>query len=306
VRESKIVISARANGQPKMRLGLGAGKEIAYDDAVAALIIKSANDIAVALAEAVEGSAEAFVDEMNATAQRLGMYGTHYINPNGLPGEGQYTTAKDLAILTRAIERDFPQHMGFFSKPTAHIGKRMITTHNSILIHVEGGDGMKTGFTCSAGYNIVASATRGGHRLVAIVLGEKSTGKRTIRTAALLEYGFKMLGWKSVFPASSVGSMPEGVYDRTLVREANLVKRYKDCLDPQPSAPVVAAADPSAAQSDKAAEPVVTASVSPKQAADTAKPKSKSKRVAKHVSKRRAAKRSASDGEGTQFSLAAP
>src|SRR5262245_53489229 len=153
---NKIVISPRANAQPKMRLGLGAGKEITFDEAIAAIIVKSANDIALALAEAVGGSEEAFVAEMNDTPQRLGMYGTHFINPHGLPGEGQYTTARDLAILAQAIERDFPQHMHFFSMTMAAVGKQMIATHNSILLRVDGGDGMKTGFTCSAGYNIVA------------------------------------------------------------------------------------------------------------------------------------------------------
>jgi D-alanyl-D-alanine carboxypeptidase len=309
VRESKIIISAKANAQPKMRLGLGTGKEIGYDDAIAAIIVKSANDIAVALAEAVAGSEEAFVAEMNDTAQRLGMYGTHFINPNGLPGEGQYTTAKDLALLAQAIQRDFPEHMHFFSMPTAKIGKRMITTHNSVLIHVEGGDGMKTGFTCSAGYNIVASATRNGRRLVAIVLGETSSGKRTIRTASLLEYGFRMRDWKSLFPAPAVESLPEGAYDRELVRVANLNKRYTDCLDPvPPTTPVVAATgDPAQAAAAAATTGAIQKADAP--AAPVKKAgKGKTKQAAAAKSKRRNAKKKqpAGDGSPQQIMLARP
>ena len=171
--DTKITISAKANAQPKMRLGFGAGKELTYDDAVKALIIVSANDIAYALAEAVSGSEEAFVTEMNAKAQQLGMTGTRYINPHGLPGQGQHTTAQDLAKLANALLRDYPEHMPYFGLAMTEIGKmkKMIATHNPVLVTFEGGDGFKTGFTCSAGYNIVASAMRDGRRLIAIEIG---------------------------------------------------------------------------------------------------------------------------------------
>jgi D-alanyl-D-alanine carboxypeptidase len=306
--DSKIIISPRANAQPKMRLGLGAGKEITFNDAIAAIIVKSANDIALALAEAVGGTEEAFVAEMNDTAQRLGMHATRFINPHGLPGEGQYTTAKDLALLAQAIQRDFPQHMHFFSMTMAEIGKRMIATHNSILLRVEGGDGMKTGFTCSAGYNIVASATRNGRRIVAIVLGETSSGKRTIRTASLLEYGFRILEWKALFPAPVIESLPEGTYDRELVRTANLTTRYKDCVAPVPEATVAAAGDPAKAAMGPDGKPIVTAAVVPdKTAAPAKKAKSKANRTAKTTAKRRNTKKRASEVEaGAQFSLASP
>ena len=232
-RNSKITISARANGRPKMRLGLGVGKEITYDEAVNALVLLSANDIAVALAEAVAGSEDAFVEKMNATAERLDMTGTHFINANGLPGEGQYTTAKDLALLTQAILREFPEHLPIFSQRTAQIGKRSIFGHNSVLTRVVGGDGMKTGFTCSAGYNIVASATRENRRLVAIVLGERTSALRSARTAALLEHGFRTLAWKEIFDGPTVATLPAGTFDRELVRVTNLDKRLKACPGPE-------------------------------------------------------------------------
>lgn len=236
--EQKITISAKANAQPKMRLGLGAGKEISFEDAVKALIIVSANDIAYALAETVGGSEEAFVAAMNAKAAKLGMSGTRFINAHGLPGEGQHTTAQDMARLASALMRDYPEHMHYFALAMTEVGekrKRVIATHNPALIHVEGGDGFKTGFTCSAGYNIVASASRDGRRLIAIILGEKSSGKRSAKAQVLIEYGFKMLEWKLMFPAPTIHSLPGGHYDREKIVAANLDQRIKDCKEPIPS-----------------------------------------------------------------------
>ena len=217
-----------------MNLGLGAGKVITYDGAMAALILYSANDIAVALAEALAGSEAAFVEEMNATAARLGMASTRFINANGLPGEGQHSTARDLATLTQAILLDFPEHAGLFSSMSAPVGKRTVSTHNPVLVRVPGGDGMKTGFTCSAGYNIVASATREGNRLVAIVLGEQTSAKRVARTVALLEHGFRMLQWKAIFAPTTLDTLPVEAFDAEQVRSANLAKRFKDCQPPEP------------------------------------------------------------------------
>lgn len=245
-----ITVSANANSRPKMRLNLGAGKEISYSDAVHALIMRSANDIAVAIAEAHAGTEEAFVNEMNETAKRIGMSSTRFINANGLPGEGQYTTAKDMALLTSAIIRDFPEHLGIFSMTMTEVGlkrKKLIATHNTVLVTLEGGDGMKTGFTCSAGYNIVASATREGHRLVAVVLGEQSVAKRTTRASMLLEHGFKTLSWKAHYGAPTIWSLPETAYDRQEIRAANLDKRLTDCKDPEP------VIDPNAVVAEKAA-----------------------------------------------------
>ena len=245
----KLTVSATANSRPKMRLGLGTGKQISYGDAVKALIMLSANDIAVVLAEAHSGTEEAFVAEMNETAKRLGMTGTRFINANGLPGEGQHTTARDMALLAQALIRDYPEHLDVFSMTMTEVGetkKTLIATHNAVLMTFEGGDGLKTGFTCSAGYNIVASATRGGRRLVAVVLGEESVAKRTLRASMLLEHGFNTIAWKSFYPAPTIQSLPEGVYDRTVVRMANLDKRFKDCKDPEPVVDpnaLVAAAD---------------------------------------------------------------
>ena len=233
-RAGKLIISARANSRPRMRLGLGVGKSLTFDEAVSALILLSANDIAVALAEALAGSEAAFVDEMNATAARLGMASTRFINANGLPGEGQHSTARDLALLTQAILLEFPEHAGLFSMTSALVGKRTLSTHNPVLIRLSGGDGMKTGFTCSAGYNIIASATRDGVRLVAIVFGEETQAKREARTTALLEHGFRTLEWKALFEVTTLDTLPAEPFDTGQVQAMNLAKRFKDCQPPEP------------------------------------------------------------------------
>lgn len=241
--EQMIKISAKANAQPKMRLGLGKDKEISFEHAIKALVIVSANDIAYAIAEALGGTEEGFVTAMNAKAEKLGMTGTRFINAHGLPGEGQHTTAQDMARLSSALMRDYPEHMHYFALAMTEIGekkKRVIATHNPALIHVEGGDGFKTGFTCSAGYNIVASASRNGRRLIAIILGEKTSGKRSAKAQVLIEYGFKMLEWKLTLPAPTIHSMPGGQYDRTKAVAANLDQRLKDCRDPDPTPELIA------------------------------------------------------------------
>ena len=187
---SEFVISPHANSQPKSRVGMGVGHTISVDAALKGLIVHSANDLAVALAEAVAGSENEFVDDMNRTALRLGMTRTQFVNANGLPREGQATTAHDMGLLARALIRDFPEWLPIYAKSDIQIGSRSFHTHNRLLEHFDGADGMKTGFTCGAGYNIVASATRNGRKIVAVVLGDRSGGERSARTMRLIEAGF--------------------------------------------------------------------------------------------------------------------
>lgn len=204
-----IPYSANAQQQPPSKLGLSLDAKLLVDSALKALIIKSANDVAVALAEAVSGSEQAFVAKMNETAKRLGMTRTTFVNPNGLPAPEQMTTARDLAKLARAALRDYPEYAAYWSMSDARIGKIFIGSHNGLLRAFEGADGMKTGFICDSGYNVVASATRDGHKLMAVVLGETSGADRTIRAASLLEHGFQQYGWKSLFNASAdIDTMP--------------------------------------------------------------------------------------------------
>jgi D-alanyl-D-alanine carboxypeptidase len=189
-------------------VGLPIGAEMTVDLALRALIVKSANDVAVMLAEGVAGSEQAFVEEMNATARRLGMTRTRFVNANGLPAAEQVTTARDLAKLARAIVTDFPEHAHYWSMPEVRIGNVRLRSHNGLLKTFDGADGLKTGFICDSGYNVVASATREGRRLMAVVLGEATGYDRTLRASSLLEYGFQQHGWKALFKSPSVDAMP--------------------------------------------------------------------------------------------------
>jgi len=206
--KSKISCSAAAHKEPPSKLGLPVGSELTVDMALQALIVKSANDVAVMLAEAVAGNESAFVERMNATAKRLGMRRTNFTNANGLPDTEQVTTARDLAKLSRAVITDFPEFSHYWSMPQMKLGKRHLRSHNGLLRSVEGADGLKTGFTCDSGFNIVASATRDGRHLVAIVLGDPSSAERNVRAKSLLEYGFQQQGWAQLFNNKTVDNMP--------------------------------------------------------------------------------------------------
>jgi D-alanyl-D-alanine carboxypeptidase len=205
---SKIPCSAAANAQPPSKIGVAVGNELTVNVALNALIIKSANDVAVMLAEAVAGSEAAFVAQMNATAKRLGMQRTVFVNPNGLPAPEQVTTARDLAKLARAVLKDFPEYEYLWSKPEMRLGKQRMVTHNGLLRSFEGADGMKTGFTCDSGFNIVATATRDGRRIIAVVLGDHSSAERNVRAASLLDHGFQQSGWKQLFNSTTLDNMP--------------------------------------------------------------------------------------------------
>ena len=172
------------------------------------LIVKSANDVAVMLAEGVAGTQEAFVARMNATAARLGMTRTRFVNANGLPAAEQVTTARDLAKLAQAVIRDYPEFAAYWSMVDVKVGKRRLRTHNGLLTNYEGADGLKTGFICDSGFNVVATATREGRKLIAVVLGEPTGRERTVRAASLLEHGFQTYGWKALFDPQNLETMP--------------------------------------------------------------------------------------------------
>ena len=205
---SKISCSELANSQSPSKVGLPVGAEMTVEQGLQALIVKSANDVAVMLAEAVAGSQEAFVERMNATAARLGMTRTKFTNANGLPDPQQVTTARDLARLASAVLRDFPEHAALWSMLEMRIGKRRLHTHNGLLTNYEGADGLKTGFICDSGFNVVASATRDGVRLIAVVLGEPTGRERTQRAASLLEHGFQTRAWVALFNPPTLTGMP--------------------------------------------------------------------------------------------------
>ena len=206
--EDKIPCSLVATLQPPSKIGLPVGGELTVDIALQALIVKSANDVAVMLAEAVAGSETAFIQKMNDAARKLGMARTSFANTNGLPDPGQITTARDLAKLARAIVTEFPEYAHYFSMPDMRMGKRRLGSHNALLRTFPGADGLKTGFTCDSGFNVVASATRDGRRLMAVVLGETSGNERAVRAASLLEHGFQNYSWKELFNQTNIDNLP--------------------------------------------------------------------------------------------------
>src|SRR6476659_1748284 len=171
-------------------MGFRPGTQVTVDNALKMMLVKSANDMAVVLAEGVGGSIDGYSDQMNQAAHQLGMTQTSYVNPNGLPAEGQITSARDLAILARAIIRDLPEYEYFVHIPSIRFGRRVTQNFNKLIGRYPGADGFKTGFICASGYNLVASATRNGKRLIAVVLGASSGRARAVTAAQLLERGF--------------------------------------------------------------------------------------------------------------------
>jgi D-alanyl-D-alanine carboxypeptidase len=188
--DDQIKVSSYAAGQSPVKFGLRAGQVITVRQAINAAIVASANDAAVALAETISGSEAEFAARMTAVARELGMARTVFRNASGLPDDGQVTTARDMAVLATALLRDHPKHYPLFNQRAVTIGKRSRGTVNSILGSYAGADGFKTGFTCGSGYNLVASATREGRRLIGVVLGSADRGQRTIEMIGLLDRAF--------------------------------------------------------------------------------------------------------------------
>jgi D-alanyl-D-alanine carboxypeptidase len=195
--DTVLTVSPVAASQSPSKMGFRPGIQVTVDNALKMMMVKSANDMAVVLAEGVGGSIDGFSAMMNQTAQKLGMTQTSYVNPNGLPADGQITSARDLAILARAVIRDLPEYEYFMHIPSIRYGRRVTQNFNKLIGRYPGADGFKTGFICASGYNLVASATRNGKRLIAVVLGSSSGQARAVRAAQLLERGFggNGLGW---------------------------------------------------------------------------------------------------------------
>jgi D-alanyl-D-alanine carboxypeptidase len=195
--DTLLTVSPVAAAQAPSKMGFRPGTQVTVDNALKMMLVKSTNDMAVVLAEGVGGSIDGFSALMNQNAQRLGMTQTSYVNPNGLPADGQITSARDLAILARAIIRDLPEYEYFVHIPSIRYGRKVTQNFNKLIGRYPGADGFKTGFICASGYNLVASATRNGKRLIAVVLGASSGQMRAVRAAQLLERGFanNTLSW---------------------------------------------------------------------------------------------------------------
>jgi D-alanyl-D-alanine carboxypeptidase len=188
--DTLLTVSPNAAGQAPSKMGFKAGTQVTVDNALKMTMVKSANDMAVVLAEGVSGSVGNFSNDMNKAARQLGMTQSSFVNPNGLPADEQVTSARDLAILARALVREFPEYDPYWHIPAIRFGKRVMRNYNTLIDRYPGADGMKTGFICTSGFNLVASATRNGRRLIAVVLGAPSSPVRAVKAAKLLEGGF--------------------------------------------------------------------------------------------------------------------
>jgi D-alanyl-D-alanine carboxypeptidase len=203
--DTPLIMSAHAARMPPSKMGFRPGTEVTLDNALKMLMVKSPNDVAVMVAEGVSGSVEAFADDMNAAAQRLGLHESHFVNPNGLHDPSHVSSARDMAMIARALLREFPEHADLFSIGALRLGNQYIPNHNGLLGRYPGADGMKTGFTCPAGFNVVASASDYGRRLIVVVLGAPTAKSRNQEAADLFDRGFATNGG-----VGSLDSLPSG------------------------------------------------------------------------------------------------
>jgi len=188
-----LVVSPHAAAQAPSKIGIRQGGTIPVGDAMNAIAVKSANDMAVAMAEKMGGTESHFAEMMTAKAKQLGMNNTQFVNASGLPDTRQLSTARDISILSRAVLRDYPQYYTYFSKREFTWKGQTTKNHNHLLGQMPGVDGIKTGFTNASGFNLAASAVRDNRRLIAVVMGGSSTAARDSHVADLLDAGFTVL-----------------------------------------------------------------------------------------------------------------
>ncbi|WMS43259.1 serine hydrolase [Acuticoccus sp. MNP-M23] len=204
---SPVRISPQASQQPPSRMGFKVGTVITVETALRIILTKSANDVSVALAEAVSGSSGRFIDAMNKTAAEIGMASSSFDNPHGLPNTRQIITARDMAVLMMALQNDFPQYADYFEMGGVQLGKKRMRNHNNLMRKFRGTDGMKTGFICASGFNLAATVTRDGLRLGAVVLGGTTSRERDERTAELLAKGFEAVANGGAINLNGFGNM---------------------------------------------------------------------------------------------------
>ena len=221
-----IPVSRHAAGQAPTKLGLRAGQNIQVDDAIRATAVKSANDMAVVLAERIGGSEPRFAALMTLRAQELGMTQTHFANASGLPDRQQLSSARDIAILSRAVMRDYPQYYAYFGQKQFVFNGQSLKNHNGLLGKMPGVDGLKTGFTAASGFNLAASAVRDTRRLIAVVLGGNSTAARDNHVEDLLDTGFDVLrrrknGERITIAQNLFEEEPTGVLSRAPVEQGS-------------------------------------------------------------------------------------
>ncbi len=201
---SRLVVSRKAANRPASKLGLKSGELIKVSDAIMAIIVKSANDVASVIAESIGGSERRFALKMTAKARKLGMSRTTFRNASGLPHRGQMSTAKDMAVLTRAIISHFPKYYHLFSRKIFIFKGRTYRTHNKVLKTFKGAEGMKTGYIHASGYNLITTAKRNGRRIIGVVFGSNTSRARNRHMKKLLNRAFRT----SKFSKPAIRSKP--------------------------------------------------------------------------------------------------
>ena len=192
--DTPLVVSKLAAGQRPSKIGVRPGQEVTLENALMMMLVKSANDIAVVVAEGVGGSVPNFADMMNREARRIGMRESHFVNPHGWEDARQVTSARDLAMLARALLLEFPEYSDLWHLGAVKLGNRTYANTNGLIGRYSGAIGMKTGFICASGFNLVGAARRDGRTLVAVVLGATTGADRTLKAAQLLDQGFGVGG----------------------------------------------------------------------------------------------------------------
>ena len=191
--EDRVLVSPHAAAQAPTKLGVRAGESVSVTEAMEGMATKSANDMAVAMAERIGGTESRFAALMTLRAQELGMQNTHFVNASGLPDSRQLSSARDIAILSRAVMRDYPQYYKLFSLQEFRFRGQTLANHNHLLGRMAGVDGLKTGFTNASGFNLAVSAVRDNRRLIAVVMGGPTTAQRDQNAEDLLLTGFNVM-----------------------------------------------------------------------------------------------------------------
>ena len=192
--DTPVILSATAAAEPPSKMGFQPGTVLTLQDAIRIMMVKSANDIAMAVAETIGGSQAGFSARMNAEAARIGMSRSHFVNPHGLPDPGNVTTARDMAVLARALLVDFPEYRDYLKIHAIRFGDKTLKNYNTLIDRYPGSTGMQTGIICASGFNLVASARRNGREVIAVVFGAYGGTDRAERAAGLLDAGFKSGG----------------------------------------------------------------------------------------------------------------
>jgi D-alanyl-D-alanine carboxypeptidase len=220
--DSEFPVSTFAMTRPPTKLRLKQGQTLKVEDAIKAVVTRSANDAAVVIAEAVAGSEEEFARLMTRKARALGMMNTIYVNASGLPANEQVTTARDQATLGRAIQDRFADYYRYFATSSFVFRGVEIRNHNKLLGSVDGVDGIKTGYTEASGYNLVSSVKRGGRHIVGVVLGGTSNGARDARMRELIEQNIVQAAVQRTAPA--IAELDSESVDRLLAEESSAPK----------------------------------------------------------------------------------